>query len=47
MQETQIWSLGQEDPTCARATTTEAHAESVLWKKGSPRLEKPTHSNEA
>ena len=47
MQETQIWSLGQEDPTCARATTTEARAESVLCNKGSHPIEKPTHSNEA
>ena len=39
MQETRVWSLVQEDPTCCRATKPVCHTEPVLWSLGTPTTE--------
>ena len=52
MQETQVQSLVQEDPTCCTVTkpvshnTEPADLEPMLWNKSSHRNEKPVHCNE-
>ena len=53
MQESQVWSLVQEDPTCCRATKPVRHKywrlcalEPMLGNKRSHCNEKPTHSSE-